>query len=134
MRLRVIVATVALVALGGFGTGCGSSDSGSSGAPSNLSEAGERGFDLVATSRCTSCHTVDGGAGVGPTWKGLAGSERTMSDGSTVVADTAYLTRAIADPRAEQVEGYPSQMPTFRYLTADQVSDIVVYLQELDET
>ena len=133
MKRRVIVATVALLALVGAGTGCGSSDGDSSGAPSNLSEAGARGFELAATSRCTSCHTVDGGAGVGPTWKGLAGSERTLSDGSTVVADTDYLTRAIVDPRSEQVEGYPSQMPLFRYLTADDVADIVVYLEELDE-
>lgn len=130
MKLRVIVAAVALAAL--VGTGCGSSDSDSSGAPSNLSEAGERGFELITTNRCTSCHTVDGGAGVGPTWKGLAGSERTLSDGSTVVADADYLTRAIVDPRAEQVEGYPTQMPLYRFFSDQDVADVVAYLQELD--
>lgn len=133
MKLRALVVAVALTSLVGLGTGCGSSDS-SSGAPSHLSDAGKRGYELVTTNRCTSCHTIDGGAGAGPTWKGLAGSERTLSDGSTVVADTAYLTRAIVDPKAEKVEGYPSQMPTFRFLTAAEVADIVVYIQELDES
>lgn len=133
MTSRTIVVVVALAALVGLGTGCGSSDGGSS-APAGLSEAGERGYELATTNRCASCHTVDGGAGAGPTWQGLAGSERTLDDGTTVVADTAYLTRAIADPRAEQLDGYPSQMPTFRFLTAEEVADIVVYIQELDQT
>ncbi|MEO6989452.1 MAG: cytochrome c [Aquihabitans sp.] len=134
MKLRAIIAVVALASLAGFGVGCGSSDGDSSGAPSHLSDAGKRGYELATTNRCASCHSLDGAASVGPTWQGLAGSERTLSDGSTVMADTAYLTRAIADPRAEQVEGYPSQMPTYRFLSDEEVADIVVYIQELDET
>lgn len=133
MTLRAIVAAMALASLVILGASCGSSDGDSSGGPSHLSDAGKRGFDLVETNRCTSCHTLDGGAGSAPTWQGLAGSEVTLSDGSTVVADTAYLTRAIADPRAEQVDGYPSQMPMFRFLADEDVADIVVYIQELDE-
>lgn len=132
MKLRAIVAVVALASL--VGVGCGSSDGDSSGAPSNLSDAGKRGYELATTNNCASCHSLDGAPGVGPTWQGLAGSERTMSDGSTVVADTAYLTRAIADPRAEQVEGYPSQMPTYRFFTDEDVAAVVAYIQELDET
>ena len=42
----------------------------------------------------------------GPTFEGLAGSTVTLTDGTQVKADAAYLERAILDADAEVVEGY----------------------------
>ena len=52
-----------------------------------------------------ACHSADGRSSVGPTWKGLYGSEVELEDGTTVTADDEYLVRAIKDPEAERVEG-----------------------------
>lgn len=65
-----------------------------------------RGKALFASDSCSSCHSLTGSAGAGPTLKGLAGSTVTLTGGETVTADTAYLERSIADPDAQIVEGY----------------------------
>jgi cytochrome c2 len=64
------------------------------------------GKQLFAADGCSSCHSLDGSKGVGPTVKGLAGSRVQLTDGSTVTADDAYLTKAITDPDAQIVKGY----------------------------
>jgi hypothetical protein len=66
---------------------------------------------------CVGCHSLDGAAGQGPSFVGLAGSHRGVyRDGErvTVVADDAYLRRAIEAPDAEIAEGYAAGfMPRF---------------------
>ncbi len=68
--------------------------------------AAARGKELFTTYGCSGCHSLTGAAGAGPTMKGLAGSSVQLSDGRTVTADDAYLTKATADPDAEIVKGY----------------------------
>lgn len=61
---------------------------------------------------CVACHSVDGSPGVGPSWQGLFMREEQMTDGSTIVADEAYLTSSIYDPNAHIVAGFnPNIMP-----------------------
>ena len=65
-----------------------------------------RGKQLYTSDGCAACHSLSGSAGAGPTFKGLAGSTVTLTDGSTVTADDAYLSRSITDPDAQIVKGY----------------------------
>ena len=65
-----------------------------------------RGKRLFAADACGGCHSLTGAAGAGPTVKGLAGSQVELSDGRSVTADGAYVTKAITDPDAELVKGY----------------------------
>lgn len=65
-----------------------------------------RGKTLYTSDGCSACHSLGGAAGVGPSFKGLSGGTTTLSDGTTIVADDAYLERSIADPDAEIVKGY----------------------------
>jgi mono/diheme cytochrome c family protein len=58
------------------------------------------GEQLSRSSGCAGCHGQNFDGGAGPGWIGLAGSERMLADGTTVVADTDYLIRAIAEPSA----------------------------------
>jgi len=58
---------------------------------------------------------------------GLAGSQVTLADGSTLVADTAYLTRAIANPSADLVADYNLKMPA-NSLSEAEIADIVAYI------
>jgi cytochrome c2 len=67
-----------------------------------------RGKLLFTSDGCSACHSLNGSAGAGPTLQGVAGSSVTLSDGSTVTADDAYLARSLTDPDAEVVKGYGS--------------------------
>lgn len=88
------------------------------------------GADLVGSLGCSTCHSTNGDRKQGPTWKGLAGSEVPLVDGSTVRADRAYLARSIEDPDAEVVDGFTPIMPDLG-LEQDQVDAIVTYIEEL---
>jgi cytochrome c oxidase subunit 2 len=95
-----------------------------------LSPEAERGRRIANTSGCASCHGADGSGGVGPKYIGLYGSQVTLTDGSTVVADDEYLRRSITDPAAELVEGYTVIMP-ISGLSADDIEDVLAYIREL---
>lgn len=91
-----------------------------------------RGEKLYQESGCKACHSLDGAKGVGPTWKGLYESQVKLADGSSVVADEAYLTESIKLPGAQTVEGYPANaMPNFGYLNDPQVADLVAFIETL---
>lgn len=63
---------------------------------------------------CSGCHSLDGTDGAGPTLEGLFGKERRVADATgthMVVADEAYLRRAIREPDVEVVEGYDGMPP-----------------------
>ncbi len=88
---------------------------------------GER---LSRSKGCAGCHGQDFGGGAGPTWVGLAGSEVTLADGSTVSADAAYLARAIAEPSADLVADYTLKMPA-NGLSDAEIADIVAFIDTL---
>ena len=91
---------------------------------------GERTFKLKG---CVACHTTDGAKLVGPTWKGLFGSQVTvLSDGkeATVTADEDYLTRSIHHPPKEVVKGFAPQMPKTDLKERD-VADLVAFIKSL---
>ncbi|MEX2142985.1 MAG: cytochrome c oxidase subunit II [Anaerolineales bacterium] len=58
------------------------------------------------TNGCLACHSINGDAGVGPTWLGLFGHEVELTDGSAVIADEEYLFTSIVDPNAHIVAGF----------------------------
>jgi cytochrome c oxidase subunit 2 len=94
----------------------------------------ERGKTFVEANGCASCHSADGSRLVGPSFKGLYGSEVELVDGTKVSADASYLQKSILEPNAQIVKGYaPNVMPgDFGYvLTADQVNDIIEYVKTL---
>jgi mono/diheme cytochrome c family protein len=65
-----------------------------------------RGKSLYQSDGCAACHSLSGSAGVGPSFKGLAGSSVSLTSGQTVTADDAYLEHSISDPDAQIVKGY----------------------------
>ena len=97
-----------------------------------MSPEAERGRRIANTSGCASCHGADGTGGVGPALAGLYGSEVTLADGSTVVADDVYLRRSITDPDADLVEGYAVKMPVVG-LDDDEIEAVLAYIRELGD-
>jgi cytochrome c oxidase subunit 2 len=90
------------------------------------------GEKLSVKLACTTCHSADGSAKTGPTWKGLYGHKVTLADGSTVNADEAYLRESITDPNAKIVQGYQPLMPVFKGLvTQKQLDALVAYMKSL---
>jgi len=97
-------------------------------------EAAARGAVLAEGTACLQCHTVDGSGGVsGPTWKGLAGSDRPLTTGGFVVADNSYLFNSIVDPSSQVVVGFDDVMPsTFGdQLTEEEIDDLIAYINSL---
>jgi mono/diheme cytochrome c family protein len=91
------------------------------------------GEAIVKSTGCIACHSTDGSILVGPSWQGLAGSDREFEDGSTAVADTAYLRESILDPEASVVAGFKALMPAIYgdLLTPADIDDVVAYLESL---
>ncbi len=82
---------------------------------------------------CFTCHTLDGRAAVGPTWRGLFGSMQRLEGGRSVLVDESYVRRSIVDPRAEVAAGFRSVMPTGydRELDGDELDALVAFIRSL---
>ena len=84
-------------------------------------------FAVARSSGCLACHTTDGRPSMGPTWQALLGRPRSLTDGTTVIADEAYIRRSIVEPAAQVVAGSTTAMPKVD-LTEEQVSALVAYI------
>jgi cytochrome c oxidase subunit 2 len=85
------------------------------------------GQGVLATFGCLDCHSVDGTAKVGPSFKGLFGSKQIVLAGGvkkTVTADETFLRRSISKPHDELAEGFTDLMPDF---------DDILKREDLDE-
>ncbi len=88
------------------------------------------GRQVSENNACFACHSVDGSPSVGPTWKGLYGKEVTLADGSSVIADAAYIALSITDPAAQLTAGYPPVMPPAN-LSDTEIEAVIAYIREL---
>jgi cytochrome c oxidase subunit II len=88
---------------------------------------------LLEKHGCLGCHSLDGTKKVGPTLQGIWGRKVKVETGKTehtVVSDEAYLKRAIVEPGADVVEGYPAIMPPFAgVLTEEEVRLLVDFFR-----
>ncbi len=87
-----------------------------------------RGQKLYSQIGCSGCHSLDGAKGIGPTWKGVYGSQVPLSDGSVVTADDAYIRESIKFPLKKIVEGFKPGMPDFG-LTDKQINDLLAFIK-----
>lgn len=84
------------------------------------------GAQVATQNACNTCHSIDGSKGIGPTWKDLYGSTRTFTDGTTAIADEAYIRESITKPMAKIVESFMPAMPPMP-LTEEQIDALVAY-------
>lgn len=94
----------------------------------------EAGKEIVTRLGCVACHSSDGTTlgHSGPSWKGLYGAMRTMSDGSRVKADDAYLKEAIFEPAARVVQGYQAAMGSYSGVLSEvELESVLLYLRTL---
>jgi cytochrome c551/c552 len=108
----------------------------------------ERGQLWAAEFGCTSCHSIDGSVGVGPTWLGLNGKSEVLVDGSTIVVDADYIRKSILNPSIQLVDGYADSMQKDfeerifsreaevqerQQIELDIIADLIAYIESLDE-
>lgn len=99
-------------------------------------EEGERLYQMFG---CMACHSTDGTlvGKVGPSWKGLFGSERDIAKGQKgkFKADEAYLRESITNPSAKVVKGFEkfdTGMPIYAGILNDsQIESLILYIKSL---
>lgn len=94
----------------------------------------EAGQQLARMQGCTGCHSTDGSVIQGPSFMDLYGSERTLADGTTRVADEEYIREQVLYPRRQTVAGFREVMPSFQGLLSDrEVDAIIAFMQSISE-
>jgi cytochrome c oxidase subunit II len=91
------------------------------------------GKQVLEEKGCLGCHSTDGAARIGPTFKGLYDSTVTVLTGGrgrTLKADEGYLRSSIKEPKADVVKGYPDIMPVIP-LKPEELDLIVEYIETL---
>lgn len=91
------------------------------------------GLKMLEEKGCLGCHSMDGSKKIGPTFKGLYGSQVTVvtkGKQRTVTSDEEYLRRSILEPGADIVKGYQNIMPSLP-VTKEELDAIVQYLKTL---
>lgn len=91
----------------------------------------ETGQKLFQSLGCTNCHRFDT-QGRGPNLVGVYGKPVLLSDGTSVIADDAYIRESILNPGAKIVAGFRPIMPSFQgVLTEDQLLSVIAYIKSL---
>jgi cytochrome c oxidase subunit 2 len=96
----------------------------------SLEEQGKQVFEGVGA--CNTCHMNPNSAVKAPDLRGLFGKKVKLADGSTVVADEAYIRESILNPAAKVVAGYQAAMPAYQgVLSEEQVVQLIAYIKSL---
>jgi cytochrome c oxidase subunit 2 len=94
----------------------------------SLAQNGER---LFASMGCNSCHSGNAAAR-GPNLAGVYGSKLSLTDGSQVLVNDAYLRDAILNPSQHVTAGFAPIMPTYQgQISEDGLIDLVEYIKNL---
>lgn len=97
--------------------------------PEKLWEGGQK---LYLQRGCKQCHSIDGSAGIGPTFKGIWGHEALLTGGGKVLVDENYVRESVLNPQAKVVAGFQPVMPTFQGRLKDkEITAIIEYLKTL---
>ncbi|HEX3905722.1 MAG TPA: cytochrome c oxidase subunit II [Polyangia bacterium] len=107
-------------------------DSGGDEGPAFHGSIVEYGKQVAMAQGCVKCHSLDGEPHIGPTWLDLYDKKETLDNGETVIADEAYLTDSMIDPRGKIVKGFKPVMPTYKgRLAAPDAAALVEFIKSL---
>lgn len=91
-----------------------------------------KGELLAKNNGCFGCHSPIGAALVGPTWKGLFGSNVQLADGTTVTADEAFIKQSILEPSAKIVAGFETANAMNAYsFSEEELANLIAYIMSL---
>lgn len=93
-----------------------------------------RGAQIFQRSACAACHSVDGSTAgtVGPPLRGVFGRRQSFTDGTSQIADAAYIRESLLQPEKKIVKGYEAGMPSFAgILDNAEIESVVLYIRSL---
>jgi cytochrome c oxidase subunit 2 len=93
----------------------------------------QKGQKLYNSKGCVACHSVDGTAKVGPSWKQLFEATNHATSAGNISADDNYLRESILNPNAKIVKGYSAGvMPSYQgQLTEAQLTMLIEFIKTL---
>ena len=101
------------------------------GGTKNLSPV-QRGEKLYRQHACWQCHTTDGSAGTGPSFKGIYGKPVELEGMAPVEVEDNYIRESILDPDAKIVKGYQPEMPTYKGKLSDKdITALIEFIKSL---
>jgi cytochrome c oxidase subunit 2 len=83
---------------------------------------------------CAQCHSLDGAASTGPTFKDLFGRHEVLTTGATVLVDENYLRESIVNPQATVVKGFQPVMPSFANLKEREIGWLIAFIKSQSAT
>lgn len=87
---------------------------------------------FVWKTKCASCHSNDGSANSGPTWKDFYGQTSQFTDGGSALADENYIRESILYPSKRIVKGYGAQMALIS-LSERQLEGVIAYMKSISK-
>lgn len=99
---------------------------------------GAIGKIITENKGCIACHSIEGSALVGPTFKGIYGHKvivTTAGKEREITVDDEYITRSIVDPAADIVKGFKEgQMVSYKgQLSDEEIKQVIEYLKTLSD-
>lgn len=92
----------------------------------------EAGKILYQRRGCSQCHSIDGAAGTGPSFKGIFGKPQRLTDGRDIIVDDNYIRESILEPQAKIVAGYQPVMSTYKGLVSDDdITALIEFIKSL---
>jgi len=96
-----------------------------------------KGLKIINDNACTGCHSLDGSIIVGPSFKGLYGTEKiviTNGKEHKVKVDDEYIKNSIINPESDIVKDFQPAMGSYKdVLTDDDIKQIIEYLKTPDD-
>lgn len=93
-----------------------------------MAQAGERIFKTVG---CNNCHGAESNLR-GPSLLNIAGTDRNMANGGSLVADDTYLRESILRPWNKLTAGYDRTMPAYEgQLSEEDVLNLIAYIKTM---
>jgi len=105
-------------------------------APIITDKPGALGLRIVQMNGCLACHSLDGSKIVGPSWKGLFGSEETVLTNGVErkqIVDSAYVANSIYNPNDDIVKGYKKglMLSYKNELKEEDIKEIIEFMKTL---
>ncbi|HMN41302.1 MAG TPA: cytochrome c oxidase subunit II [Phycisphaerales bacterium] len=83
---------------------------------------------------CNACHSVDGTASTGPTWKNMFGARHEYTNGTTDTVTENTLRDDILYSQKRILKGYPTSMPIFAgQISPLEMDALVLYIKSLSD-
>ena len=95
-------------------------------------EPDKLGAMLYEKKGCVACHSIDGSARVGPSFKADFGTQVPLAQGGEVKMDENYIRESLMSPQAKARPGFPPSMPSFEgQLKEKEIEGIIAFIKSL---